>query len=98
MDWTDFASDDQTTIMLSLLASPGRATPILWLTVAIKTLKNNRNEYEYQLLVRLADAQRADIKMCIVADRGFGDQKLYRVLTEARQAEVQIFADTFGAF
>ncbi len=24
----------------------------------------------------------ADIKVCIVADRGFGDQKLYRVLTE----------------
>ena len=24
----------------------------------------------------------ADIKVCIVADRGFGDHKLYRVLTE----------------
>ena len=33
-------------------------------------------------LVRLADALPADIKVCIVADRGFGDQKLYRVLTE----------------
>jgi len=33
-------------------------------------------------LVRLADALPADIKVCVVADRGFGDQKLYRVLTE----------------
>ena len=46
------------------------------------TLKNRRNEYEYQALVRLADALPADIKVCIVADRGFGDQKLYRMLTE----------------
>ena len=46
------------------------------------TLKNHRNEYEYQVLVRLADMLPADINVCVVADRGFGDQKLYRVLTE----------------
>ena len=46
------------------------------------TLKNRRNEYEYQALVRLADALPADIKVCVVADRGFGDHKLYQVLTE----------------
>ncbi len=36
----------------------------------------------YQVLVRLADARPPDIKVCIVADHGFGDQKLYRILTE----------------
>ena len=82
MDWTDFDADRQATIMLSLLTRHGRATPLLWLTVDTATLKNHRNEYEYQALVRLADALPADIKVCIVADRGFGDQKLYRVLTE----------------
>ena len=82
MDWTDFDADGQATIMLSLLTRHGRATPLLWLTVDKSTLKNRRNEYEYQALVRLADALPADIKVCIVADRGFGDQKLYRVLTE----------------
>jgi Transposase DDE domain len=82
MDWTDFDADGQATIMLSLLTRHGRATPLLWLTVDTSTLKNRRNEYEYQALVRLADALPADIKVCIVADRGFGDQKLYRVLTE----------------
>ena len=54
----------------------------MWLTVDTSTLKNRRNEYEYQVLVRLADALPADIKVCIVADRGFGDQKLYRMLSE----------------
>ena len=82
MDWTDFDSDGQTTIMLSLLTRHGRATPLMWLTVETATLKSHRNEYEYQVLVRLADALPADIKVCIVADRGFGDQKLYRFLTE----------------
>ena len=82
MDWTDFDADGQATIMLSLLTRHGRATPLVWLTVDTATLKNHRNEYEYQALARLADALPADIKVCIVADRGFGDQKLYRMLTE----------------
>jgi hypothetical protein len=82
MDWTDFDADGQATMMLSLLTRHGRATPLLWLTVDTATLKNHRNEYEYQALVRLADALPADIEVCVVADRGFGDQKLYRVLTE----------------
>jgi hypothetical protein len=82
LDWTDFDADSQATIMLSLLSSHGRATPLMWLTVDTSTLKNRRNEYEYQVLVRLAEALAADVKVCVVADRGFGDQKLYRVLTE----------------
>jgi transposase len=82
MDWTDFDADGQTTIMLSLMTRHGRATPLAWLTVDTATLRNHRNSYEYQILVRLADALPADIQVCIVADRGFGDQKLYRVLTE----------------
>lgn len=82
LDWTDFDADGQATIMLSLLSSHGRATPLMWLTVVTSTLKNRRNEYEYQVLVRLAEALAADVKVCVVADRGFGDHKLYRVLTE----------------
>ena len=82
MDWTDFDADEQATIMLSLLTRHGRATPLMWLTVETATLKNHRNEYEYQALVRLAGALPANIKVCIVADRGFGGQKLYRFLTE----------------
>ena len=82
MDWTDFDHDKQTTIMLSLLTKHGRATPLVWLTVDTGTLKNHRNEYEYRVLVRLADMLPDGVAVCIVADRGFGDQKLYRVLTD----------------
>ena len=82
MDWTEFDADDQATIMLSLLCRHGRATPLVWLTVDKAALKNRRNGYEYQVLVRLAEVLPADVHVCIVADRGFGDHKLYRVLTE----------------
>ncbi len=82
MDWTEFDADGQATLMLSLLTRHGRAMPLIWLTVDKATLKDRRNEYEYQALVGLADALPADVAVCIVADRGFGDQKLYRVLTE----------------
>src|SRR5664279_105492 len=82
MDWTDFDADNQATIMLSLVSNHGRSTPLVWLTVDKATLKNHRNAYEYRVLVQLAEALPADVKVLIVADRGFGDQKLYRVLTE----------------
>jgi len=82
MDWTDFDADGQTTIMLSLLCRHGRATPLVWLTVNTATLKDRRNDYEYQVLVRLAAVLPAAVRVRIVADRGFGDHKLYRVLTE----------------
>ena len=81
MDWTEFDADGQATIMLSLLSRHGRATPLVWLTVDKAALKNRRNGYEYQVLVRLAEILPADVRVRIVADRGFGDHKLYRVLT-----------------
>jgi hypothetical protein len=82
MDWTEFDADDQATIMLSLLTRHGRATPLVWLTVEKSTLKTRRNAYEDQVLERLAKLLPAGVRVCIVADRGFGDQKLYRMLTE----------------
>lgn len=82
MDWTEFDADGQATLMLSLLSSRGRATPLIWHTVDKANLKNRRNEEEYRLLVALAEIVPAETRVCIVADRGFGDHKLYRVLTE----------------
>ena len=83
MDWTEFDADDQATIMLSLLSHHGRATPLIWLSIDKATLKNRRNGYEHQVLRRLAEVLPANVRVRIVADRGFGDQKLYRLLTEA---------------
>jgi hypothetical protein len=90
MDWTEFAADGQATLMLSLLCRHGRATPLFWLSVETATLKDRRNGYEYQALVRLAEALPIGIKVCLVADRGFGDRKLYRLLTEELQFDFVI--------
>ena len=72
LDWTDFDADKQATIMLSLITDHGRATPLVWLTVDKDTLKDHRSLYEHRVLVRLAELLPADIKVCVVADRGFG--------------------------
>lgn len=82
MDWTDFDADNQATIMLSLITEHGRATPLVWLTVDKTTLKDRRNLYEDRVLVQLAEILPPQVKVRIIADRGFGDQKLYRLLTE----------------
>lgn len=80
MDWTDFDADKQSTIMISLVTSHGRATPLIWKTVSKKTLKNRRNDYEDEVLHRLKEVLPADISVTVLADRGFGDIKLYNFL------------------
>jgi 16S rRNA G1207 methylase RsmC len=84
MDWTDFDADNQATIMLALVSRHGRSTPLMWLTVDKATLKNHRNAYEYRVLVQLAEALPVNVKVLIVADRGFGDQKLYQTIENIR--------------
>jgi hypothetical protein len=80
MDWTDFDADDQATLALSLVTSHGRATPLLWLTVLKDELKNQRNDFEDLCLARLAKLLPAGVKATILADRGFGDTKLFAFL------------------
>lgn len=82
MDWTDFDTDGQSTLMISLITKHGRATPLIWKTVEKKTLKNHRNGYEYALLRAFHDCLHDNPHVLLVADRGFGDQKLYQMLTE----------------
>jgi len=82
MDWTDFDADSQATICLNLVTSHGRATPLLSKTVDKKKLKNNRNNYEDEILLRLKNAINQNIKVTILADRGFFDIKLFEFLKE----------------
>jgi hypothetical protein len=80
MDWTDFDADGHSTLMLSQLTEHGRATPLLWLTVRKAELKERRNHYEYWIVTQLAELLPTEVKVLLVADRGFGDAKLYGVL------------------
>jgi hypothetical protein len=80
LDWTEFDADDHATLAGYLITSHGRATPLIWMTVSKTTLKNKRNDHEYRLIERLHACLAADVKITLLADRGFGDQKLYRFL------------------
>ena len=80
LDWTDFDADDHTTLAGYLITSHGRATPLIWMTVTKSDLEGKRNGHEYRLLERLHACVAPDVQITVLADRGFGDQKLYRLL------------------
>ena len=82
LDWTEFDADDQSTISLNMITSHGRATPLMWMTVKKSELKNKRNAHEDKLLGRLREILPEYLKVTILADRGFGDTKLYQELNE----------------
>jgi len=77
MDWTDFDADDQSTLAIHAMTNHGRATPLVWLTVAKGNIKGWRNFYEYLVLERLKEVLPEGVKVTVLADRGFGDHKLY---------------------
>jgi hypothetical protein len=82
MDWTDFDHDDQATLALHMVTGHGRTAPLLWLTVWKDELKDHRNDFEDACLRRLAELVPAGCQVTILADRGFGDQKLFGFLAE----------------
>ncbi len=82
MDWTDFDHDDQATLALHLVTGHGRAAPLLWLSVWKDELKDRRNDFEDACLRRLADLVPAGCRVTLLADRGFGDQKLFAFLAD----------------
>jgi len=82
LDWTDFDADDQTTIALHLVNNHGRTTPLIWKTVPKRRLKGRRNEYEDDVLQRLREILPRPVRVTVLADRGFGDQKLFAFLKQ----------------
>ncbi|MBU3891087.1 transposase, partial [Methylosinus sp. KRF6] len=96
MDWTEFDADDQSTLALNLVTRHGRAQPLLWFSVFKAELSGKRNEIEDACLVRLKEALPEGTKVTILADRGFGDVKLFRFLEEMGFGYVIRFrGDTF---
>lgn len=82
LDWTDFDADDQTTITAHLVERHRRTTPLIWKTVRKSELKGARNDAEDAVLLRLSETLPTDVRCTILADRGFGDAKLYTFLDD----------------
>jgi hypothetical protein len=84
LDWTDFDADGQTTLVASLVASHGRTTPLVWHTVEKAALEGMRNETEDFVLQRLREVVPEHVRVVVLADRGFGDQKFYALLEQLK--------------
>lgn len=82
IDWTEFDPDDQATVMVSLITSHGRATPLIWFSVWKDELKGAQRGYEEAVLRRLAEVLPAGVAVTVLADRGFDDRKLLAFLEE----------------
>jgi hypothetical protein len=80
LDWTEFDGDKQATICLYMITRHGRATPLVWKTVPKATLAGKRNDYEYSVVEQLGSIVSPEVKITLLADRGFGDQKFYAIL------------------
>ncbi|WP_437650999.1 IS4 family transposase [Sorangium sp. So ce362] len=80
LDWTDFEKDDHTTLCAYLVTRHGRATPLAWKTVKKSALKGTQKDHEYELIEWLHAAIDETVEVILLADRGFGDRKLYDFL------------------
>lgn len=80
LDWTDFDDDEQSTLAAYLITNHGRATPLVWRSFEKSAIATNRNEYEYSLIERLHACLAPTVSVTLLADRGFGDKKLYSFL------------------
>jgi hypothetical protein len=80
LDWTDFDADGHSTIAIYLVTAHGRARPLVWKSVPKTQLKDRRNDYEDEVLMRLHEVLPPGVQVTVLADRGFGDRKLYALL------------------
>ena len=81
LDWTEFDDDDHATICAYVVTKHGRATPLHWWTVLKSELAGQRTASEHALLEQLHEWLAPEgVRVEILADRGFGDQKLYELL------------------
>jgi hypothetical protein len=78
LDWTEYGLHGQNRLAINLVTRHGRATPLLWKTVASADLKGRMSEIEKGVLMVLKAVLPDSVKQVIIlADRGFGDVDLY---------------------
>jgi len=80
LDWTDFDSDDHTTLCAYLVTDKGRATPLMWKTVKKSKLAGSRTAHERDLIDELKAAIPDSTKVTLLADRAFGNQDHYDLI------------------
>lgn len=97
VDWTEFASNGHSTVAVSMITEHGRATPLMWITLATKKLKKRRAQFEDRVLWRLRLALPEHVHVTVLADRGFADTGLFWTLQEKMRFDyvIRFKAGTF---
>jgi hypothetical protein len=80
MDWTEFDKDNHSMVCISLVTRAKRTQPLVWLTVEKSGLKGKQRNYERKALKMLYDVLPKKTAVMVLADRGFGDVKLYHYI------------------
>lgn len=80
LDWTEFDADDHVSLCAYAVTRHGRATPLIWKTYKKSELEGHRTQWEHDLVQQLHSAMAPNVAITLLADRGFGDQKLYELL------------------
>ena len=80
LDWTEFDKDDHSTLCAYVVCRHGRATPLLWKTGKKNAIKDQQKAYENPLVEPLHALVPPAVLIPLLANRGFGDQKLYALL------------------
>lgn len=80
MAWTEMENDKQAVLAIYVITNHGRATPLIWKTHLKSELKNNRNRFEYELVEQLHECIDPNVRITVLANRGFGEQKFYDFL------------------
>ena len=77
----EFDADDNVTLCAYAVTRHRRATPIIWKTHRKSELEGHRTQWGHALVQQLHRAMSPRVAITRLADRGFGDQKLYELLT-----------------
>jgi hypothetical protein len=80
LDWTEFDSDDHSTICAYLVTRHGRAMPLAWKTVRKSELAERRSTLEEELVAALHRWIPTTTRITLLADRGFGSVEFYSKL------------------
>lgn len=80
LDWTSYHKDDHMTLVLSLITNHGRSIPVIWKTYRISRLKGRQSAVEMLLLRQFHSIIATDVRVKIIADRGFCSVELMKFL------------------
>ncbi len=80
LDWTEFDADDHVMLCAYAVTRHGRTTPLIWKTHKKSEMEGRRPQWEHDLVEDLHHAMAPSVAITRLADRGFSDQKLYKLL------------------